>query len=170
MSDETVYAASNLPYRAGVGIMLINADGLVWVGRRRQDVMEAGENWQMPQGGIDEGEAPAAAALRELAEETGTDKAEIIAETALWLHYDLPAEVVGIALKGKYRGQRQKWYAMRFTGADEDFNIHAPPGGHIPEFEAWRWIAADELPGLIVPFKRNIYEAVIEEFRSLLAR
>ena len=149
--------------------MLINADGLVWVGRRLAHTIEAGESWQMPQGGIDEGEEPRAAALRELAEETGTDKAEIIAETALWLHYDLPAEVIGTALKGRFRGQRQKWYAMRFTGADDDFNIHAPAGGHEPEFEAWRWVAADELPGLIVAFKRDIYQAVIDEFRPLLA-
>jgi len=157
-----------LPYRACVGIMLINADRLVWIGRRSARIVEDAENWQMPQGGIDEGEAPEAAALRELAEETGTDKAEIIAETRRWLDYDLPPALLGSALKGKYRGQRQKWYAMRFTGIDADFNIHSPPGGHEPEFEAWRWAAPDELPELIVPFKRKVYEAVIEEFAPLI--
>lgn len=169
MSDEPIAGdPALLPYRPCVGIMLINADRLVWVGRRRN--IEAGESWQMPQGGIDEGEEPGAAAVRELAEETGTDKAELIAETALWLHYDLPPAVLGTALKGKYRGQRQKWCALRFTGVDADFNVDAPPGGHEPEFDAWRWVAADELPGLIVPFKRHIYKAVIAEFSHLLTR
>jgi putative (di)nucleoside polyphosphate hydrolase len=157
-----------LPYRACVGIMLINTDGLIWVGRRCHAIVEYGESWQMPQGGIDEAEAPDLAAFRELAEETGTDKAEIIGEARDWLHYDLPPEMLGIALHGKYRGQSQKWFAMRFTGADADFNIHNPPGGFEPEFEAWRWARSDELPGLIVPFKRNVYEAVIDEFRGLI--
>lgn len=157
-----------LPYRACVGIMLINADGLIWVGRRCHDIVEYGENWQMPQGGIDDGEAPDLAALRELAEETGTDKAEIIGEARDWLHYDLPPAMLGVALRGKYRGQRQKWFAMRFTGVDADFNIHTPPGGLPPEFEAWKWARSEELPGLIVPFKRNVYEAVIAEFRGLI--
>lgn len=157
-----------LPYRACVGIMLINTEGLIWVGRRRHDIAEYGENWQMPQGGIDDGEAPDLAALRELAEETGTDKAEIIGEARDWLHYDLPPAMLGIALRGKYRGQRQKWFAMRFTGVDADFNIHTPPGGLPPEFEAWKWARGEELPGLIVPFKRNVYEAVIAEFRGLI--
>jgi putative (di)nucleoside polyphosphate hydrolase len=157
-----------LPYRPCVGIMLINADGLIWIGRRPPEISAGGENWQMPQGGIDEGEAPELAALRELAEETGTGKAEIIGETRDWLHYDLPPSMLGVALHGKYRGQKQKWFAMRFTGVDTDFNIDNPPGGFKPEFEAWRWARSGELPGLIVPFKRNVYEAVIAEFAGLL--
>lgn len=157
-----------LPYRACVGIMLINAEGLIWIGRRHPANVEDGENWQMPQGGIDRGEAPDRAAFRELAEETGTDKAEIIGEARDWLHYDLPPSMLGVALHGKYRGQRQKWFAMRFAGVDTDFNIDNPAGGLDPEFDAWRWARGDELPGLIVPFKRNVYEAVIEEFRSLI--
>lgn len=157
-----------LPYRSCVGIMLINAEGLIWVGRRRHGVIEDGESWQMPQGGIDAGEAPDAAAFRELAEETGTDKAEIIGETSDWLHYDLPPAMLGIALQGKYRGQRQKWFAMRFAGADTDFNIHHPPHGVAPEFDDWRWARGEDLAGLIVPFKRNVYEAVVAEFRGLI--
>jgi putative (di)nucleoside polyphosphate hydrolase len=157
-----------LPYRACVGIMLINSEGLIWIGRRCKGADEEGENWQMPQGGIDPAEAPDIAAFRELAEETGTDKAEIIAETRDWLNYDLPASMVGRVLHGKYRGQRQKWFAMRFTGADTDFNIHHPPGGLPAEFEAWRWARSDELLGLIVAFKRDVYLAVIEEFRGLI--
>jgi putative (di)nucleoside polyphosphate hydrolase len=159
---------ASLPYRPCVGIMLINPDGLVWIGRRlTYDEVHAG-SWQMPQGGIDEGEDPAKAAFRELAEETGAVSAEVLGETKVWLQYDLPSAIVGRALKGKYRGQTQKWFAMRFTGDDSEFNIHAPVGGHDPEFDDWRWALADELPPLIVPFKRQIYEAVIEEFRPFL--
>ena len=159
---------SHLPYRPCVGIMLINQQGLIWSGRRCEMVAEVGETWQMPQGGIDKGEEPATAALRELAEETGTDKAEILARTREWLHYDLPPDIVGTALKGKYRGQKQKWFAMRFLGADADFNIHAPPGGHPPEFDSWRWTPTEELLRAIVPFKRSVYEAVVREFEQFL--
>lgn len=159
---------STLPYRSCVGIMLINSQGLIWIGRRRLFVAEGGESWQMPQGGIDPAEAPAVAALRELAEETGTDKAQIIGESSNWHHYDLPPSLVGKGLQGKYRGQKQKWFAMRFTGVDADFNIDDPPGGHQPEFDAWRWVDAADLLRLIVPFKRDVYRAVTEEFRSLV--
>lgn len=160
---------TSLPYRPCVGIMLINRQGLVWVGRRCVNIVEDGANWQMPQGGIDPDEDPAAAALRELAEETGASAVEILRETPLWLHYDLPPELIGRALKGRYRGQRQKWFAMRFTGADSDFNIDAPAGGHEAEFDDWRWMRGTDLPGLIVPFKRRVYEAVLEEFAEYLA-
>jgi putative (di)nucleoside polyphosphate hydrolase len=157
----------DFPYRPCVGIVLLNRAGLIWIGRRCQNIIEDPENWQMPQGGIDPDEDPAKAAKRELAEETGTDKAEIISETAVWHYYDLPADMLGIALQGKYRGQRQKWFAMRFLGQDSDFNIHAPPGGHPAEFDEWRWATIDEVMHLIIPFKRRVYEAVLEEFRPL---
>jgi putative (di)nucleoside polyphosphate hydrolase len=140
LSDEQVAA---LPYRPCVGIMLVNADGRVFVARRADT---DGEDWQMPQGGIDKGEAPADAAQRELAEEVGTDKAVIVAESADW--------------KGRWRGQTQKWFAMRFTGADTDIRLDA----HEQEFDAWRWADLNEVPGLIVPFKRPVYEAVVREF------
>ncbi len=144
-------------YRPGVGIMLIDRRGLVFVGRRI-DVAE--ENWQMPQGGIDQGETPREAALRELAEEAGTRKAEIIAETRGWLSYDLPRPLAGQMWGGRHRGQRQKWFACRFTGTDHDIRLDAH--GH-PEFSAWRWEEPERLPALIVPFKRPLYEAVLRE-------
>ncbi len=160
---------SSLPYRACVGVMLINRHGLVWVGRRRERVADDDDaNWQMPQGGIDRGETPAAAAIRELREETGTGQAKILAEAKGWLHYDLPPQLIGTALKGKYRGQKQKWFAMEFLGSDADFNIHVPHGGLEPEFDDWRWENAARLPSLIVSFKRRVYEAVVQEFRSFL--
>lgn len=161
--------ADDLPYRPNVGIMLINSDGLIWVGCRPTADEAPAYSWQMPQGGIDPAEDPAQAALRELAEETGTNKAEIIAQSREWHYYDLPAEQIGIALKGKYRGQRQRWFAMRFRGCDTDFNIDVPPpGGHEPEFIDWRWARADEVVDLIVDFKRPVYQAVVTEFRTLL--
>ncbi len=150
------------PYRKGVGIMLINGRREVWVGRR---VGMAEDAWQMPQGGIDAGETPRAAALRELAEETGTDKAEIVAESVDWLSYDLPPEVAARVWQGRYRGQRQKWFALRFTGADADFDLETH---HRREFAAWRWMESGRLARLIIPFKRPVYEAVIAEFRALL--
>ena len=154
-------------YRPGVGILLLNCDGLAWVGRRID--MPAGlAAWQMPQGGIDKGEEPRQAALRELHEEIGTDKAEILAESQVWLHYDLPGEIIAIfgpRWSGKYRGQRQKWFVMRFTGADSDID---PAGTEHPEFDAWKWVAPARLPELIVPFKRQVYLDVLAEFAELL--
>jgi putative (di)nucleoside polyphosphate hydrolase len=152
---------SGLPYRPCVGIMLVNAASKVFAGKRIDQTVEG---WQMPQGGIDKGETPRDAALRELMEETGTDKAEIVAELPDWLTYDLPAHLVGIAFHGKFRGQKQKWFLMRFTGQDNDIDLTA----HEPEFSDWKWFALDELPGLIVPFKRPTYAAVIEGFRGLV--
>lgn len=158
-------AALDLPYRACVGIMLINRDGLVWVGRRRPKW--AGDKsafiWQMPQGGINPDEDTQAAALRELAEETAVRSVEVLAEAPEWLSYDLPSDLLGVALKGRYRGQRQKWFAMRFTGEDVEIDISAR-GGLKAEFEAWRWARASELPQLIVPFKRQMYLDVAAEF------
>lgn len=150
----------DLPYRPCVGVMLFNRDGLVFVGRRIDQTVEG---WQMPQGGIDEGETPAQAGLRELKEETGTDKAVILREHSDWLAYDLPAHLLGVALHGRYRGQKQKWLAMRFMGEDRDINIATPE----PEFAQWKWLAVEALPRLIVPFKRDTYAKVIAEFRDL---
>jgi putative (di)nucleoside polyphosphate hydrolase len=156
-------------YRPAVGIMLFNRGGNVFVGRRID--MPAGlAAWQMPQGGIDPGETPHQAALRELNEEIGTDKAEIIAESRGWLHYDLPPEIAhGIAggmWGGRYRGQRQKWFAMRFTGEDGDID---PAATEHPEFDAWEWVAPKRLPDLIVPFKRQLYLDILAEFREYVA-
>jgi putative (di)nucleoside polyphosphate hydrolase len=150
----------DLPYRPCVGVMLLNAEGLVFVGRRIDQTVEG---WQMPQGGIDQGETPIQAALRELKEEIGTDKAEPLREMDEWLSYDLPQHLLGAALKGRYRGQRQKWLAMRFTGKDDDIDVNT----HEPEFAEWKWLAMEALPRLIVPFKRDTYAKVIEAFRDL---
>jgi len=150
----------DLPYRPCVGVMLLNAEGLVFVGRRIDQTVEG---WQMPQGGIDHGESPCQAALRELKEEIGTDKAEPLREMEGWLDYDLPQHLLGVALKGRYRGQRQKWLAMRFMGNDKDIDIKT----HEPEFAEWKWLAMEALPRLIVPFKRDTYAKVIEAFRDL---
>ncbi len=152
----------DLPYRRGVGMMLLNADGLVFVARR------AGMNdlyWQMPQGGIDAGESPRQAALRELEEEIGTNRAEIVAEAPGWIDYDLPAEVARRAWGGAYRGQTHKWFVLRFTGRDRDIDLVSDH----QEFDAWKWVAMATLPRLVVPFKRAAYEKVVASFRHLLA-
>jgi putative (di)nucleoside polyphosphate hydrolase len=147
---------SGLPYRPGVGVLLINADGLVFVGQRLDSKLEA---WQMPQGGIDEGEDAVTAALRELEEETGIPAhlVEIIAETPEWHYYDLPDEMVGTIWRGRYGGQRQKWYAMKFLGTDTDVAINTKH----PEFKDWRWAAVDTLVDLAVPFKRDLYTDIL---------
>lgn len=163
----TLIEPDTLPYRPCVGIMLINAEGLIWLGRRCHEIVaqEKYNRWQMPQGGIDENEDPRAAAFRELYEETGVRSVEVLSESRNWIRYDLPPEAVGVALKGKYRGQRQKWFALRFTGAEEEIDLQ--PAGHQQEFDAWRWAAADEVLELIVDFKRSAYEAVLAEFSHL---
>lgn len=158
-----------LPYRPCVGIMLINAGGHVFIGRRADHDGEPegkGTWWQMPQGGLDAGEEPEQAARRELAEETGVRSARFLAQTRDWLTYDLPPELVGVAWEGRYRGQKQLWFAARFEGDDSEIDIDARTG-HDPEFDAWRWAPLEELPSLIVPFKRKVYLAVIEEFAAL---
>ena len=160
---------SKLEYRLNVGIMVLNRDGLVWVGSRKDtpaDPEGPGAWWQMPQGGIDEGEDPAKAAVRELWEETGMRSVSLLAESKEWLTYDLPAELIGKAWGGRYRGQRQKWFVMRFEGVDAEINI-VPEAGHAVEFVAWRWANAADLPSLIVPFKRDVYTKVLAEFDHL---
>ncbi len=164
---------SSLGYRPCVGVMVVNPGGLVWVGRRAgartaNDPEGEGSWWQMPQGGIDEGEDPRAAALRELEEETGIKPRDvtIIGESRAWLTYDLPPHLIGTVWKGRYRGQKQKWFAMRFSGPDSAVNITPDNPDHI-EFDAWRWAAVDELIGLIVPFKRDVYHAVVAELGGL---
>ncbi len=151
---------NNLPYRPCVGAMLFNSDGQVFVARRIDTVAEA---WQMPQGGIDDGEDPRDAVLRELEEEIGTDKFEIVNETDDWLTYDLPDELIGKVWRGRYRGQRMKWFALRFTGTDSDIDLDTDH----PEFEDWRWLPLDQIADMIVPFKRTVYQAVRERFGHL---
>lgn len=147
---------SALPYRLGVGVMLLNRAGLVFVGRR----IDMPDAWQMPQGGIDPGEDPRAAALRELEEEIGTANALILAESRDWLTYELPAHLAGRAWGGRYRGQKQKWFAARFLGTDAEIDL----GTAHPEFDAWRWVPPAEVERLIVPFKRGLYSRVVAEF------
>jgi putative (di)nucleoside polyphosphate hydrolase len=151
-----------LPYRRGVGIVLVNDRGKVFVGERA----DARGAWQMPQGGIDKGETPRRAAFREMLEETGTDKAEIVAVTKRWLRYELPKALLGTAWRGKYRGQEQKWFLMRFTGTDRDIDIATEH----PEFVAWKWLTFTRLPKVIVPFKRELYEQVVTEFAPLMEK
>ena len=163
MSGGNPKNAAALPYRRGVGAMLFNGEGKVFIGRRFS--AKYPNSWQMPQGGIDKEEDPKQAVLRELAEETGTDKAEIIAETKEWLTYDLPENLLGVSWDGRFRGQEQKWFALRFTGVDTDFNLDLH---HKPEFCEWRWAGVEELQDLIVPFKRQLYKDILEEFRGLV--
>ena len=150
-------------YRPNVGVILVNRDGRVFVAARIDNPADA---WQMPQGGIDKGEDPAVAALRELEEEIGTGKAEIVAESDGWYQYDLPPELVGKMWGGKYRGQKQKWYVLRFLGTDADINLDTPH----PEFRAWKWVPFEQVPDLIVPFKRDLYQELVETFGDVVKR
>ena len=166
-----IVPADCLPYRPCVGVMILNRDGFVWAGHRIPEPdgeMEGAEQlWQMPQGGIDYGETALEAAKRELYEETGIRTATLIAEAPDWINYDLPAHLIGIALKGKYRGQTQKWFAFRFEGNESEIAINPPPGGHTAEFDSWEWKPMRDLPDLIVPFKRMVYDQVVAAFAHL---
>jgi putative (di)nucleoside polyphosphate hydrolase len=160
---------SSLPYRPNVGAVLFNPVGKVFVARRTDlpNAEGAPGGWQLPQGGIDEDEEPRAAVLRELAEEIGTDRVEIIGEHPDWLYYDLPSELIGVALGGRYRGQRQRWFALRFLGTDADIRLDADPH---PEFDAWRWTLLADLPSLAVAFKREIYLVLAASFARFAGR
>jgi putative (di)nucleoside polyphosphate hydrolase len=159
----------DLPYRPGVGVMLFNRDGLVFIGRRLEgpEHVDLTHSWQMPQGGIDPGEEPWPAAVRELQEETNIRSVERIGEIADWLKYDIPREIVGQAWQGKYRGQTQKWFAMRFTGPESEIDVAHPDGAAEAEFGAWRWEPVQNVPELVVPFKRVVYDRVVREFGRL---
>lgn len=148
---------ASLPYRLNVGAVLFSGDGRVFVGQRKGFP----DSWQLPQGGVDDGENTHKAVLRELQEEIGTNKAEIIGEHPEWLFYDLPPHLLGVAWGGKYRGQKQKWFALRFTGTDQDIRLDAD--AH-PEFEAWQWVKLADLPTLAVAFKRDIYARLVQDF------
>jgi putative (di)nucleoside polyphosphate hydrolase len=166
----------DMPYRDCVGVAVFNREGKVFIGRRKpdhdpEDSSELGSPWQMPQGGIDDGEAPEVSALRELYEETSIRSVNPLDEIKSWIYYDLPDDMLGIALKGKYRGQRQRWFAYLFTGSDEEIDVLNPGGGsHPAEFDKWRWEALETLPEIIVPFKRKAYEEIVARFRELPAK
>jgi putative (di)nucleoside polyphosphate hydrolase len=151
--------------------MVLDRAGRVFVGRRSDgpEHVDATHAWQMPQGGVDPGEDPWQAALRELHEETNIRSVERLDEIGDWLTYDLPPEIIGQAWKGKYRGQKQKWYALRFVGDEREIDIAHPAGGHKPEFLAWRWEPMANLPALVIPFKRKVYEQVVAAFGHLAA-
>lgn len=159
-----------LPYRPCVGAVIFNRDGLVFIGKRDSGPEHSapGFAWQLPQGGIDEGEQPEQAVRREVFEETNISSATILSAMPGWLVYDLPKALVGQAWKGRYRGQMQKWFALRFEGNDEEIDVRRPGGGaHQPEFTDWRWERLEAVPDLVIPFKREVYESLVAAFSSL---
>jgi putative (di)nucleoside polyphosphate hydrolase len=165
----------NMPYRDCAGVALFNDRGQVFIGRRAGDdpekSPELGAPWQMPQGGIDKGESPREAAVRELYEETSVTSIELIAEAPEWILYDLPDDLLGVALKGKYRGQRQRWFAFRFTGNESEIDVLAPGGGKFhAEFDSWRWEDLMRTPDLIVDFKRDAYRRIVAAFGEIPGR
>ena len=169
MREGETPVTRELPYRRGAGVTLINRDGAVFIGRRKKTrgaAVFAGHEWQMPQGGIDDGEAPYDAARRELYEETNVSSASLIAEAPQWLSYEVPDKAG--SRWSRYRGQTQKWFLMRFEGEDFEIDVARPGGGtHTPEFDAWRWERLEALPDLVVPFKRRVYQEVVAAFAPL---
>ena len=162
-----------LPFRPCVGVVLLNREGLVFIGRRLggPEHVDSTHSWQMPQGGLDKGEDPYQAALRELYEETSVHSVSLLAEAKEWHAYDLPTRVGRQAWKGIYRGQNQKWFALRFLGNDGEINVlHPGDGSHKPEFIEWRWERMERLPELVIPFKRKVYEQVVKEFSHFSER
>lgn len=163
-----------LPYRKCVGIAVFNDEGKVWAGRRivqrRSELAGSPKIWQMPQGGIEPDEAPIDAARRELYEETGIHSIKLLGEIEDWINYDLPKELLGKALKGRYCGQTQKWFAFHFTGNVSEIAINPPPEGNNAEFDAWKWVDLEELPMLVVPFKQAVYEKVVANFRNIISK
>jgi putative (di)nucleoside polyphosphate hydrolase len=172
--EERAALREKLPYRDCAAAAVFNTAGKVFIGRRMaepgDDRSEIEAPWQMPQGGIDPGETPLAAAVREVFEETNIRSLKLLAEAPEWLFYDLPDEAIGIALKGKYRGQRQRWFAFAFTGEESEIDLANPGGGPHAEFDAWRWEELAKTPDLIVPFKREVYRQVAAAFADVPAR
>lgn len=168
MTTASMTQAPPEGYRPCVGLALFNAQGLVFIGRRANQSLREhvapGHEWQMPQGGIDKGEAPLQAATRELREETSVTSVALLAEAPGWLAYDLPVDIGKEAWKGRWRGQAQKWFAFRLTGPDSEIDIATPAGGHKAEFDAWRWERLDATPSLIIPFKQGVYREVAALF------
>jgi putative (di)nucleoside polyphosphate hydrolase len=161
---------SSLPYRACVGIMLINHQGLVFIGQRKggAEHVDHLHSWQMPQGGIEDGEDPLDAAKRELYEETNVSSITVLKQASKPYHYDIPEHILKENWSGRYKGQIQTWFALRFDGQEQEINIHSPAhGAHKPEFINYRWETCEALPSLIIPFKRPVYEAVVQEFLPL---
>jgi putative (di)nucleoside polyphosphate hydrolase len=152
-----------LPYRLGVGMMIVNQCNQIFVGKRIDTKIEA---WQMPQGGIDLGETPSRAVLREMEEEIGSSSGSIVAESKNWYSYDLPKFLIPKLWNGSYKGQKQKWFLIEFTGSDSDINLHTEH----PEFEDWRWVEIDALDDIIIPFKKRLYQAVMLEFKPFLQK
>lgn len=173
MTAQKIFDREKMPYRDCVGVAVFNAEGKVFIGRRTPDPMiedqsETTAPWQMPQGGMDKGEVPLDTAYRELFEETSIHSVTLLAEAPRWIYYDIPDESLGIALKGKYRGQRQRWFAFQFTGSEAEIDVVTPGGGaHPSEFDTWRWEALEALPELIVPFKRQAYLEIVDAFREI---
>ncbi len=160
---------AGLPYRPCVGIVLLNGDGLVWVGKRLQGASDEdvpSSPWQLPQGGIDKGESATDAVMRELWEEVGTRKAEIIAEAGEWFYYDLPPDILARKKRNTWGGQKQRYFALKFLGDESDIDLEV----HHPEFVDWRWAELEDLPDLAIPFKRAVYEQVVAEFTPVVAR